>query len=408
MALPRCRFFPFDNARLRTQVVTVSRWTRIPKVGLLLVAMTSLAACGEEGQAAQGNSAGSGGRGGPGGPGGAGGRPAVVETAAVSVGDIAREVTVTGTVAPIRVVTVNSQASGALLSVLAEEGTPVRAGQVLARVDAGETGAQLRNAEAQFTVAQAALQRAEQLRERQVITLPEYERDRSAFDAARAQLDALRTRAGYAVVRAPVAGVVTLKSVEAGDVVAPQTRLFEIADLSTLVVPVQVSELDVVRLGEGDPARVTLDAYPGQSFPGRIRRIFPAADPATRLVPVEVALSGEAARAVRPGFLARVSLALGTSSGVRLVPAGAVVGAAGSQAVYVVKDGVVERRPVQTGLNSQGQVEITEGLEPGEAVVVVGNNQLRDGAEVRVTAGPGGGAPRGEAKQGAPAAGGAR
>lgn len=379
----------------------MSRWTRIPKVGLLLVATTSLAACGEEGQAAQG---GSGGRGGP----GPGGRTTVVETAAVSIGDIAREVTVTGTVAPIRTVAVNSQASGALLSVLAEEGVAVRAGQVLARVDAGETAAQLRNAEAQFTVAQAALERAEQLRDRQVITLPEYERDRSAYDAARAQLDALRTRAGYATVRAPVSGVVTIKSVEAGHVVAPQTRLFEIADLSTMVVPVQVSELDVVRLEEGDPARVTLDAYPGQAFPGRIRRIFPAADPATRLVPVEVALGGEAARAVRPGFLARVSLALGTSRGVRLVPAGAVVGAAGSQAVYVVRDGVVERRPVQTGLNSQGQVEITEGLEPGEAVVVVGNNQLRDGAEVRVTSGPGGGAPRGAAGEGAPATGAGR
>lgn len=396
--MPCCRFFSFDNARLRTQVVTVSRWTRIPTLGLLLVAMTSLAACGGEGQAAQGGSGGSGGRGGPGGPGrggpgGPGGRTPVVETAAVTTGDIAREVTVTGTVAPIRVVAVNSQASGALLAVLAEEGTTVRAGQVLARVDAGETGAQLRNAEAQFTVAQAALQRAEQLRERQVITLPEYERDRSAYDAARAQLDALRTRAGYATVRAPVSGVVTRKEVEAGHVVAPQTRLFEIADLSTMVVPVQVSELDVVRLKEGDPARVTLDAYPGQSFPGRIRRIFPAADPATRLVPVEIALAGEAARAVRPGFLARVSLALGTSSGVRLVPASAVVGAAGAQAAYVVRDGTVERRPVQTGLNSQGQVEITGGLEPGEAVVVVGNNQLRDGAQVRVTSGPGGGAP---------------
>jgi membrane fusion protein (multidrug efflux system) len=380
---------------------------RHPLLGALLAALTVAAAgCGGESEAAQ-QQGGGGGRGGPGGP---GGRASVVETAPVVVGSIAREVTVSGTVEPIRTVGVNAQMAGALLSVDAEEGTAVRAGQVLARIDAREIAAQVRSAQASYEVAEAALQRAEQLRDRQVITAAEYERDRAARDAARAQLDGLRTRLGYATVRAPVTGVVTAKAVESGDVVGAQTRLFDLADVSTLVVPVRVSELDVVRLSQGDPARVELDALPGQPLEGRIRRVFPSADPATRLVPVEVALGGPQARAARPGFLARVSLALGTSEGVKLVPASAVVGAAGAQAVYVAKDGAVERRAVRTGLTSQGQVEILEGVEEGEAVVTVGNNSLRDGAEVRVVKGPGG-APAGAAgapSQGRPAAGGAR
>jgi membrane fusion protein (multidrug efflux system) len=380
---------------------------RHPLLGALLAALTVAAAgCGGESEAAQ-QQGGGGGRGGPGGP---GGRASVVETAPVVVGSIAREVTVSGTVEPIRTVGVNAQMAGALLSVDAEEGTAVRAGQVLARIDAREIAAQVRSAQASYEVAEAALQRAEQLRDRQVITAAEYERDRAARDAARAQLDGLRTRLGYATVRAPVTGVVTAKAVESGDVVGAQTRLFDLADVSTLVVPVRVSELDVVRLSQGDPARVELDALPGQPLEGRIRRVFPSADPATRLVPVEVALGGPQARAARPGFLARVSLALGTSEGVKLVPASAVVGAAGAQAVYVAKDGAVERRAVRTGLTSQGQVEILEGVEEGEAVVTVGNNSLRDGAEVRVVKGPGG-APAGAAGapgQGRPAAGGAR
>lgn len=378
---------------------------RISLAALLLGSLSILAACGDESRAAQpsdGRGGGPGGQrgGGPGGPGGPGGRQrtAVVETAPVTVGSISRDVVVPGTVEPIRTVAVNSQASGALLSVNVEEGAAVSRGQVLARVDARETEAQVRSAQAQFNVAEAALQRAEQLRSRQVITLPEYERDRAAYDAARAQLDQLRTRLGYSVVRAPVSGVVTAKSVEAGDIVSPQSQLFEIADISTLVVPVKVSELDVVRLGVGDPARVTLDAFPDRPVQGRIRRIFPAADPSTRLVPVEVALQGVEARSARPGFLARVALALGTREGVMLVPAGAVVGGAGSEAVYVVKDGVAERREVRTGLTSQGQIEILDGLREGEAVITVGNNSLRDGAEVRVVSGPGAGAaPRGGA-----------
>jgi membrane fusion protein, multidrug efflux system len=387
------------------KMTTMKFFSRAARAALVMACTASVAACGNEGEAAQAGRAGGppGGGGGPGGPGGGGMRMPVVETAAVGLGSIAREVVVPGTVQPIRTLAVNAQASGALLAVNVEEGSRVSAGQVLARVDAREVEAQVRSAEAQYRVTRAARDRAEQLRDRQVITVAEYERDRAAYDAARSQLDQLRTRLGYAVIRAPAAGVVTAKHVETGDIVSPQARLFEIADVSTLVVPVRVSELDVVHLAAGDEARITLDAYPDRPLTGRIRRIFPAADPGTRLVPVEVALTGGSADVARPGFLARVSLALGTRDGVRLVPGGAVVGAAGAQAVYVVTDGTVERRPVQTGLTSQGQVEIVSGVEEGEPVVVVGNHNLRDGATVRVVGGPGGGE-----RGGPPARGGGR
>lgn len=372
----------------------MNRSTRFPLLGLLLGLSVAAAACGGESEAAQGGGRGGpgGGGGGRGGPGGGRGGPAVVETAPVALGTIAREVTVSGTVEPIRTVAVNAQMAGALLDVGVEEGSPVRQGQVLARIDAREIAAQVRSAQASYDVAQAALERAEQLRQRQVITAAEYERDQAARDAARAQLDGLRTRQGYSVVRAPASGVVTVKSVESGDVVGAQTKLFEIADVSTMVVPVRVSELDVVKLSPGDRVRVELDALPGQTLDGRIRRVFPSADPATRLVPVEVALQGEGARSARPGFLARVSLALGQNQNVKLVPQSAIVQSAGETSVFVVKDGKAERRPVETGLTSEGKVEVLSGLEPGEAVVTLGNNNVRDGAEVRVVAGPGAGA----------------
>src|SRR5690606_36567165 len=162
--------------------------------------------------------------------------------------------------------------------------------------------------------AEAAYERAEQLRRSQVITIGEYERDRTAYAAALAQLDQLRTRRGYAVVRSPLNGIVLEKRVEAGDVVAPQTQLFRIGDVSTLVVRVPVSELDVVELSPGASAVMIFDAFPARTFTGRIRRIFPSADPGTRLVPVEVALDEAGAGVARPGFLARVTFALGARS----------------------------------------------------------------------------------------------
>ena len=338
-----------------------------------------VAACGGSGE----SGAPSGRAGGPGRV--MGERTVPVATAVVEVGTIARSVTVSGVVAPLRNVGINSQLAGAVREVNVEEGDVVRAGTVLARLDDREIRAQVASAEAAFEVAEATFQRSERLFERQVITRAEYDRDRAAYAAARAQLDLLRTRLDYATIEAPINGIVTEKHIEAGDIVSTQTRLFTLADLDTLVTRVQVSELDVVDLREGATVDLSLDAYPDRLFQARIRRIFPTADPATRLVPVEVALDEQANAFARPGFLARVRLALGTRTGVKLVPASAIVGDAGSPAVFVVRDGRAFRRTVETGLTSEGRVEIVAGLEPGERVVVAGNNALRDGAPVRET-----------------------
>ena len=340
----------------------------------------ALAACG--GDDAQPQTAQMGGRGGPGGQ-----RTPIVEVHAVARGSIARQVTVTGTVDPVRLIGVNAQLAGALTTVNVQEGDMVRQGAVLARVDDREIASQLAAAEASFDVAEAAFERAQQLRERRVITLPEYERDRTAYAAARAQVEQLRTRVGYATVIAPATGVITEKLVETGDVVGNQTRLFTIADVSQLVVRLGVSELDVVQLEQGDPVAVTLDALPNRQLAGRIRRIFPVGDPTTRLVPVEVVLDAQSAQVARPGFLARVTFDLTTSNNVLLVPVSAVLGGQGSQAVFVVENNTAVRRTVSTGLTSQGRVEVVSGLSDGEQVVVTGHNDLRDGMTVRAVGG---------------------
>lgn len=371
------------------------------RTGMMMALVLLAGACGRGDAAEQPKGGGPGGGGGrgPGGRGGGGGPPAV-ETAAVETGSIAREIEVSGTVEPLRSVGVNAQSAGALVSVNAEEGDYVQRGAVMARLDARELEAQVASARANWEVARDAFARAQQLRERQVITQAEFDAARAAEAAARASLDQLRTRIGYTVVRAPAGGVVTEKLVETGAVVGAQTRLFTIAEVSTLVSRVGVSELDVGSLRVGQSARVMLDAYPGQRFEGRIRRIFPSADPATRLVPVEVALTGEAAKAARPGYLARVSFALGARDDVLLVPASAVVGQAGAQQVFVVVNGKAERRSVETGLSSEGRVEIVSGLQAGEAVVTTGSNNVRNNADVRVVSGPGG-APAGARPAGA-------
>lgn len=319
-----------------------------------------------------------------------GATPAVVpiEIAQAELGTAARFIEATGTVEPLRTIGINGQLSGALLQVLVQEGDRVRQGTVLARIDSRELEAQLASAEASLTVAKSAAERSQQLHEQRIVTVAEYERDQAAYTAARATRDQLKTRLGYSVVRSPIDGVVLNKRVEAGDIVSPQARLFTIGEVSTLVVRVPISELDVTGLRAGDTVAVGLDALPGQVLDGRIRRIFPSADTLTRLVPVEVALSGATARRVRPGFLARVRFQLDPRTGVIMVPAAALVDDNSGSAVFLVNGEHVSRRSVQRGGTFQGRVEIVQGLVPGDTVAVAGNNLLRDGSEVRVVLAP--------------------
>jgi len=310
--------------------------------------------------------------------------------AAYEVGprDLARTVAVTGPVEPLRSISVNAMAAGTVTRVLAEEGSRVAAGQLLAELDAREVAAQLERAEAVLARAEADFQRAQELRSRDLNSAADLDAARAAFATSRADAELWRTRLGFTRITAPGPGTVTAKRVEQGGAVSANDEMFVLADDARLVVRVQVSELDVVRLEEGREVDVQLDAYPGARIEGRIRRIFPSADATSRLVPVEVALGRPPAGVVpRPGFLARVEFAIERRRGVLAVPAAAVGVLNGESFVYRIDADTLQQRAVRTGLTAGGWIEILEGLASGDRVVSSGHANLRGGAPVRVSEG---------------------
>lgn len=362
-------------------------WRRVRQSAVLMLVALGAAACGKDGQAANpgggaGTGPGGGGAGRPGGGNGAG-VPTPVEVATVERTSLARTSVVTGQLAAVRAINVNSQVAGALLAVNVEEGSRVAQGDVLAKIDPRELTAQVRAAEAQLTLARSTAERSSKLFESKVITHAEYERDQAALAAADASLSQLRTRLDFTSVTSPLAGVVTKRFVRDGDIVGAQAPLFTVADVSTLVTLLPVSELEVPSLRTGASVPVMVDAL-GSSVTGHIRRIFPAADSANRLVPVEVAIPGDAVAGLRPGYTVRATLRLDERRGVLFVPTRAVVGASGAMSVYVVHEGRAERRPVRVGADLDGRSEVIEGLAFGDTVIVSGNALLRDGAQVRI------------------------
>ena len=150
------------------------------------------------------------------------------------------------------------------------------------------------------------------------------------------------------------------------------------------VLRVPVSELEVVKLAVGHRARIRVDALPDVAVEARIGRIFPAADPATRQVTVELVIEDPPAR-LRPGFLARAELVVERVPAALMVPEPAVLrGSEVATYVWVVEEGVAKVRAVEVGLRQGGEARITSGLRAGERVVVEGVAALREGSRVRV------------------------
>jgi len=220
-------------------------------------------------------------------------RPIAVAAVELAPRDLSLTLDLTGSIEPIREVRIAARMAGILRDVRALEGRRVSAGTVLARFDVAEQQAELSRARTLLKNAEATYRRAGEMRDRQLISQVDYENAQAERNVARSEVELWETRTSLGTVRAPSAGVITQKFVEAGDAVSSGEPLFVVADVSTLVVRIGVTGTDAAQLSAGQPVRITVDAMPGRTWDGTINRIFPSADPDTRLHPVEFALKDD-------------------------------------------------------------------------------------------------------------------
>jgi membrane fusion protein (multidrug efflux system) len=218
----------------------------------------------------------------------------------------------------------------------------------------------------------------------------------AAVKESAAKLGIARARLGECLIAAPFAGTVTRVFARKGDMAALKTPLLELADLATLVVRCAVPEAHASEVREGMAARVRLDAIPAAPFEARVKRVFPQLDEHTRTRTVE--LEVPAGVGVAPGMFGRIRLTLETFSDAVAVPVQAVTAMpSGKRVAFVVADGRAAERTVRVGIEDGGRLQILDGLQPGEQVVVTGQEKLKDGAEVRLAEKPGSGPSGGQA-----------
>jgi RND family efflux transporter MFP subunit len=334
----------------------------------------------------------------------------------------------TGYVTARRQATVSAKITGKVRTVLIEEGQAVKEGEILATLDDSETRADVSLRQAQVAAARAGLaeiqsalanaerelQRQRDLDARKLTSVAALDTARTQAEALRARLasqesqvkvaeealDVARVQLDNTIVRAPFAGVVTVKAAQPGEMISPisagggsiRTGIGTIVDMDSLEIQVDVSEAYINRVLAGQPVEAVLNAYPDWRIPAEVIAIVPTADRSKATVKVRIALQTRDPRivpemGVRVAFLEEKPQASGTaavapSRGV-LVPPAAIRQDAGADVIYVMVDGKAERRVVTLGGTQGDARQVLRGVSGGEAVIVDAPAALKEGDPVK-------------------------
>lgn len=309
---------------------------------------------------------------------------AVVETApTVSVVQVTtREVpqlaTYTSTVQPYVKNNIVPQAGGRITSINVEIGDFVKEGQILAEIDK----AQLQQAQLSLKNQEVELARLKSLYEAGGLSKSDLDAIELQYNVTKTQVENLLENT---VLRSPINGVVTARNYDVGDMCSMSAPIFTVEQIVPVKLLVGISESDYTRVKKGDSVEITADAIPGKTFYGKINRIYPTIDPATRTFTVEVVVQNNY-RTLRPGMFVRSTVNFGVNNNV-VIPDVAVVKQQGSgeRFVYILnEDGTVTYQKVILGRRMDAEYEVLEGITDGAKVVTGGQIRLKDGIKVTV------------------------
>lgn len=305
-----------------------------------------------------------------------------------------KEIVLTGSLVAHRQSDLAANASGRVLATYVERGQSIKAGHVIAQLDArmakfsaSAAKAQSRVAKAQLELAKTECTRADKLLADGVISKAEFDQTTSACattmssaEAANANAALASVQAGDSVVKAPFAGIVGERFVEVGEYVQPSTRVASLYSIDPIRLSVAVPEADVGRIAEGQEVGFTIAALPEHAFTAKVKFISPALREGTRDLIVE-AIADNPDHVLRPGMFATVHIAIGEQQ-VPTVPSTAVVHTDERARVWVVRDGRATPHVVRTGPERGGSIAILSGISDDDAVVAEPPADLVDGTRV--------------------------
>ena len=324
--------------------------------------------------------------------------------------------TASGYVVARRKAVVSAKIQGRLSELRVEEGSVVREGEVLARLESTDyeasvarARAAVQRAEADLAESQRQLRLSEKLASQQIVAADQRDAAASRVRLAEAALAQAQADQAFSqaqlqntVIRAPFSGVVVKKMAEVGESVAPippgvnlstsSGAIVALADLATLEVEADVAESNVAKVANGQPAEVTVEAIPDRRYKSVLRQVIPTADRTKATVMVKVTILDKD-KDLKPEMSAKVTfleperkeaVPAAVQAPVVLVPREAVASRGGQTLVFLVREGRAVAKPVALGAERKGQVVVRQGLAGGETLVAKPGEQLQDGALVKV------------------------
>jgi membrane fusion protein (multidrug efflux system) len=321
-----------------------------------------------------------------------------VEARALSV-----SLPLSGSLVPIAQATVKSKVSGLVVESSIREGTPVTAGQVLARLEQADPNARLAQQQAMLDEANARLDLARKsnlnsgaLLKQNYISQHAYDTTQNSVALAQASVKAAAAQAQLArnalndtAIRAPLTGIVSKRHVQAGEKLAPDMPVFTIVNLKQLTLEAQVPASDIPRVKIGQDVSFKVDGYPGRAFGGKVARINPTTELGSRSMMVYISVDN-ADGALSGGMFAKGSIITQKSSVVPLLPLAAIRQENNVDVVYKVEAGKVVAQAVTLGLRNddEGLAEITGGLQAGATVLVGKLDGIKPGVKVKLPGAP--------------------
>ncbi|WDF63726.1 efflux RND transporter periplasmic adaptor subunit [Flavobacterium sp. KACC 22763] len=309
-----------------------------------------------------------------------------VKVATVKTEDVNLGFTANGNFAPIQELTFSAEKSGKVISVLVKEGDYVRVGQTLLTVRGDVINVNAQAAEAAYQNAKSDYVRYENAFKTGGVTKQQLDQAKLALTNAQSNYTQAKINVGDTRVKAPINGYINKKYIEPGSILAgmPATALFDIVNVSKLKLTVTVNETQVASLKLGQTVDITASVYPDKSFSGKITFIAAKAD-ASLNFPVEIEITNNANNDLKAGMYGTANFgAKSQKQNLKVVPRNAFVGSVSSNEIFVVENGVAKLRKVVAGRILGDKVEIINGLNDGETVIVTGQINLQDGNTVEI------------------------
>ncbi|MDB5752587.1 MAG: putative periplasmic linker protein [Ramlibacter sp.] len=339
---------------------------------------------------------------GPGGASTTGSGPArapSVEVARVELATLTDDAQAVGSLRSRQSVVLRPEVSGRVTQINFRDAQRVRRGQLLVQLDDQLPMAQVKQAEAEVSIARANHRRNQELVEEKFIAQRAVDESAAHLQVAEAKLSLARAMLARLKIVAPFDGVAGIRNVSVGDYLKDGADIVNIEDLDAVFVDFRLPERFQTKLRPGQTAMVDVDALPGQRYTAVVLAIDPLVDANGRSVGVRGCIDNRHLQ-LRPGMFARITPVFGVRDGARVIPEEAIVPQAGRQYVYKLVDGpdqdtrIAQRVEIKVGIRQPGKVEITQGLQAGDLVVTAGQQRIqRDGMPVRVLELPRGGQP---------------